>query len=45
MDARNARIDPAFPSAELLDRMEKSILAAYEEEKMGVELLERLARV
>ena len=39
-DARDARADGAFPTPELLNRMEQSILAAYEEEKKGVELLE-----
>jgi hypothetical protein len=41
-DARDARNDAAFPTPALLDRMEQSILAAYEEEKKGVEELEKL---
>lgn len=41
-EARDARADAAFPTPALLDRMEQSILAAYEEEKMAVDLLEGL---
>jgi hypothetical protein len=40
--AEKARNDQAFPSPTLLEAMEQSILAAYEEEKAGVELLEKL---
>lgn len=41
-DARDARIDPAFPSPVLLDRMERYILQAFKEETAGVALLEEL---
>lgn len=40
--AKEARSDAAFPTPALLDRMEQSILAAYEQEKMGVAELEKL---
>ncbi len=41
-DVNDARNDAAFPTPALLDRMEQSLLAAYEEEQKGVEALEKL---
>ena len=40
--ACDARNDPTFPTAALLDKMEKAILTAYEMEKKGVAELEKL---
>lgn len=44
-DAKEARADASFPSQALLDKMEQSVLAAYEEEKKAVEILESFMQV